>query len=257
MFGKYGLRSCDVVVRRDGCLGIVVKSGNELVIVYQTGGFDTLDEFDDDLLNATHYEDEIQFDTMVVYRSFGVGNGFELYYETEQVFCRDEIREDPNIPILEEKHRKEVERYVAERAAEYAAMPKVEKPNQDVIYVMVQAFYGNRVITMIDTKDVDRLIHGYLMDMDIKADRKTIRVPDHENLVILYDAGEEKRKRERIELMRKECSDHSRGPKPLCVVPQYDVQIYSRALACRMDENGKLLSIGKEDVEIICRYFAE
>ena len=60
-----------------------------------------------------------------------------------------------------------------------------------------------------------------------------------------------------IEMMRKECSDHSRGPKPLCVVPQYDVQIYSRALACRMDENGKLLSIGKEDVEIICRYFAE
>lgn len=142
MFGKDDLRSCDVVVRRDGCLGIVVKSGNELVIVYQTGGFDTLDEFDDDLLNATHFEDEIQFDIMAVYRSRGVGNGFELYYETEQVFCRDEIWEDPNIPILEEKHRKEVERYDAKRAAEYAAMPKVEKPKQDVIYVMVQAFYG-------------------------------------------------------------------------------------------------------------------
>ena len=91
MFGKKDLRSCDVVVRRDGCLGIVVKSGNELVIVYQTGGFDTLDEFDDDLLNATHFEDEIQFDIMAVYRNRGVGNGFELYYETEQVFCRDEI----------------------------------------------------------------------------------------------------------------------------------------------------------------------
>lgn len=57
MFGKKDLRSCDVVVRRDGGLGIVVESGNELVIVYQTGGFDTLDEFDDNLLNATHFED--------------------------------------------------------------------------------------------------------------------------------------------------------------------------------------------------------
>ena len=257
MFGKDDLRSCDVVVRRDGCLGIVVKSGNELVIVYQTGGFDTLDEFDDDLLNATHFEDEIQFDIMAVYRSRGVGNGFELYYETEQVFCRDEIWEDPNIPILEEKHRKEVERYDVKRDAEYAAMPKVEKPKQDVIYVMIQAFYGNRVITMVDTKDVDRLIHGYLMDMDVKADRKTVRVPDHENLVILYDAKEEKRQRERFEMMRKECSDHSRGPKPLCVIPQYDLQIYSRPLAWRMDESGKLLSIEEEDIEIICRYFAE
>ena len=86
MFGKKDLRSCDVVVLRYGWLGIVVESRNELVIVYQTGGFDTLDEFDDDLLNATHFEDEIQFDIMAVYRSRGVGNGFELYYETEQVF---------------------------------------------------------------------------------------------------------------------------------------------------------------------------
>ena len=237
MFGKDDLRSCDVVVRRDGCLGIVVKSGNELVIVYQTGGFDTLDEFDDDLLNATHFEDEIQFDIMAVYRSPGVGNGFKLYYE--------------------EKHREERKRCDAQRAAEYAAIPKVEKAKQDVIYVMVQAFYGNRVITMVDTKDVDRLIHGYLMDMDVKADRKTVCLPDHENLVILYDAKEEKRQRERFEMMRKECSDHSRGPKPLCVIPQYDLQIYSRPLACRMDESGKLLSIEEEDIEIICRYFAE
>ncbi len=74
-------------------------------------------------------------------------------------------------------------------------MPKVEKPKQDVIHVMVQAFYGNRVITMVDAKDVDRLIHGDLTYMDMKVDRKTIHIPDHENLVILYDAGEEKRLR--------------------------------------------------------------
>lgn len=195
MFGKKDLRSCDVVVLRDGWLGIVVESRNELVIVYQTGGFDTLDEFDDDLLNATHFEDEKQFDIMAVYRSPGVGNGFELYYEEEMVFCRDETWEDPNIPILEEKHRKEREIYDAQRAAKYAAMPKVEKPKQDVIHVMVQAFYGNRVITMVDAKDVDRLIHGDLTYMDMKVDRKTIHIPDHENLVILYDAGEEKRLR--------------------------------------------------------------
>lgn len=257
MFGKKDLRSCDVVVRRDGCLGIVVESRNQLVIVYQTGGFDTLDEFDDDLLNATHFEDEKQFDIMAVYRSPGVGNGFELYYEEEQVFCRDEIWDDPNIEILEEKHRKERERYDAQRAAEYAAMPKEEKLKQDVIHVMVQAFYGNRVITMVDTKDVDRLIHGNPTYMDMEVDRRTIHIPDHENLVILYDAKEEKRLRERFAMLMKERVTESGGPKPLCVIPQYDVQIYSRPLACRMDENGKLLSIEEEDIEIICRYFAE
>lgn len=257
MFGKDDLRSCDVVVRRDGCLGIVVKSGNELVIVYQTGGFDTLDEFDDDLLNATHFEDEIQFDIMVVYRSPGIGNGFELYYEEEQVFCRDETWEDPNIPILEEKHRKERERYDAQRAAKYAAMPKVEKPEQNVIHVMVQAFYGNCVITMVDTKDADRLIHGNPTFMYEKVDRKTVRVPDHENLVILYDAGEEERLRERFAKLMKERRTESGGPKPLCVIPEYSLELYSRPLACRMDESGKLLSIEQEDIEIICRYFVE
>lgn len=257
MFGKKDLRSCDVVVLRDGWLGIVVESRNELVIVYQTGGFDTLDEFDDDLLNATHFEDEKQFDIMAVYRSPGVGNGFELYYEEEMVFCRDETWEDPNIPILEEKHRKEREIYDAQRAAKYAAMPKAEKPKQDVIHVMVQAFHGNCVITMVDTEDVDRLIHGDLTYMDMEVDRKTIHIPDHENLVILYDAGEEKRLRERFAKLMKERVTESGGPKPLCVIPQYDVQIYSRPLACRMDENGKLLSIEEEDIEIICRYFVE
>ena len=190
MFGKDDLRSCDVVVRRDGCLGIVVKSGNELVIVYQTGGFDTLDEFDDDLLNATHFEDEKQFDIMAVYRSPGVGNGFKLYYE--------------------EKHREERKRCDAQRAAECSVMPK-----RDVIHVMVQAFYGNRVITMADTEKVDQLIHGNPTYMDMEVDRKTVHLT------------------------------------------QYDLQIYSRPLACRMDESGKLLNIEEEDIEIICRYFAE
>ena len=125
--------------------------------------------------NVSHSEDKKQSDIMAVYRSRGVGNGFELYYETEQVFCRDEIWEDPNIPILEEKHRKEVERYDAKRAAECSAMPK-----RDVIHVMVQAFYGNRVITMADTEKVDQLIHGNTTYMDMEVDRKIVHLTQYD-----------------------------------------------------------------------------
>lgn len=88
-------------------------------------------------------------------------------------------------------------------------------PKRDVTHIMVQVFYGNRVITMLDTEKVDQLIHGNTTYMDMEVDRKTVHLP------------------------------------------QYDLQIYSRPLACRMDESGKLLSIEEEDIEIICRYFAE
>ena len=140
--------------------------------------------------NVSHSEDKKQSDIMAVYRSPGVGDGFILYYE--------------------EKHREERKRCDAQRAAECSAMPK-----RDVTHIMVQVFYGNRVITMLDAEKVDQLIHGNTTYMDMEVDRKTVHLP------------------------------------------QYDLQIYSRPLACRMDESGKLLSIEEEDIEIICRYFAE
>ena len=116
---------------------------------------------------------------------------------------------DLNCIMKKNTERKE-KRCDAQRAAECSAMPK-----RDVIHVMVQAFYGNRVITMADTEKVDQLIHGNTTYMDIEVDRKIVHLT------------------------------------------QYDLQIYSRPLACRMDESGKLLSIEEEDIEIICRYFAE
>ena len=151
MFGKKDLRSGDVVVERAGYIGIVVECGGDLIIVYENGGYDELDEFDDDLMNASYLEAEKKFDIMSVYRGNG-GNSFDMYYEGKQLFRRDSAWEDTNIPIRMEKIRKSNERWEAERAKELAAMPKKEGPAQEMIHVMVQAFYGNRVITMVDTK---------------------------------------------------------------------------------------------------------
>ena len=105
--------------------------------------------------NVSHSEDKKQSDIMAVYRSPGVGNGFKLYYE--------------------EKHREERKRCDAQRAAECSAMPK-----RDVIHVMVQAFYGNRVITMADTEKVDQLIHGNTTYMDMEVDRKIVHLTQYD-----------------------------------------------------------------------------
>ena len=44
--------------------------------------------------------------------------------------------------------------------------------------------------------------------------------------------------------------------KPLAIIPELDLEIYSRPIACRMSEDGKLLSLQDEDYEVLFKYFA-
>lgn len=111
------------------------------------------------------------------------------------------------------------------------------------IVILAQAFYGNGVQTVIDVKNVDRFILGYIdssLKVTEKIDRTVVRVPNTDNLVIIYNKYQEEK------------YSHL---KPLAIIPEINLNIYSRCIACRMDENGELESLESEDFEVIDKYF--
>ena len=97
---------------------------------------------------------------------------------------------------------------------------EIMRKNGDLLTVVIQAFYGNRVITEMRKEDIDKRIHGILSDvvpMPEKIGRTMIRVPDTENLVFVYDKYEEEKKRQYHEKLIRE---RGRGLKPLAEILQ-------------------------------------
>ena len=126
--------------------------------------------------------------------------------------------------------------------------------------IIAQGLYGNRMMTFIDPEHFDALMLGYL-DMNAyesmrdkeKVDRTIIRVPDTENLVLVYNRfREEKRLRRGEELLREEGYEI----KPLAIVPELNLTLYSRCIALRMNEQGEFGSLQEGDGEFIEKYLA-
>ena len=130
--------------------------------------------------------------------------------------------------------------------------------NNDLIKVITQAFYGNRVGTAVSLEKLDRFVIGCLHDMPIdesrKLDRTIIKMPNADNLVIIYNKYEEEKD---IELVKTTLEKDGYEIKPLAIIPEYDMKLYSRCIACRMNENGELESVEKEDYDKIIEYFVK
>ena len=121
--------------------------------------------------------------------------------------------------------------------------------NSKYITVMAQGYYGYNVITKIKNENIDKFILGihednypeYLMK-DKKIDRSIIEVPDTDNLVIVYNKyKEEKNVKENM--------------KRSAIIPELDISLHSKCIACRIDKNGNLESLQPEDVDTILKYF--
>ncbi len=129
--------------------------------------------------------------------------------------------------------------------------------NNESIRVIAQAFYGNRTGTEIKRKNIDRFILGYIdssIVVNEPINRTVVAIPDTDNLVIVYNNyKEEKKLIEKEELFK----DKGYELKPLAVIPELSIKLYSRCIACRMDENGELQSLQDGDVDKIIKYFAE
>ena len=122
------------------------------------------------------------------------------------------------------------------------------KMNNETLTIMAQAFYGNRTITTIKADKIDSFILGYidssLMDDRDAIDRTIIKVPNTDNLVIIYNKYEEDKYREDEDVTR-----------PTVIMPEKDVTLYSRCIACRLNDDNSFTDITKEDINIINRYF--
>lgn len=127
----------------------------------------------------------------------------------------------------------------------------------NVIEVVAQAFYGNRVNTAIEKENVDRFILGYQSN-DIPVtepiDRTIVKVPNTDNIVIVYNKHEEEQAKSHREKLLKE---ENYILKPLATIEEEHIKIYSRCIVCRIDENGELESLQKGDYEKIVMYLAE
>jgi hypothetical protein len=113
------------------------------------------------------------------------------------------------------------------------------------IYIVAQAFYGNRTATEINSENIDRFILGYLdssIKITEKIDRTIVRVPNTENIVIVYNKYEEEK--------------HS-NMNPLAIIPENNINIYSRCIVCRMNDNGEFESLESEDYDKFMKYLAE
>lgn len=128
--------------------------------------------------------------------------------------------------------------------------------NVKMINIVSQAFYGNRVGTKINVEDVDRFILGDLSNDVINEpiDRTIIRIPNTDNIVIVYNKyKEEERKNFKEEVFKTE----NHVIKPIAIIPENNIEIYSRCIVCRMDENGNLDSLQNGDYEEFVKYLAE
>lgn len=127
----------------------------------------------------------------------------------------------------------------------------------NTINIIAQAFYGNRVKTDINREDIDRFILGYQTN-DIKVtepiDRTIIHVPNTDGIVIVYNKHEEERNRK---LKDKAMNEANHVMKPLAVIAEENIEIYSRCIACRMSADGELVSLQEGDFEKLTKYLAE
>lgn len=125
------------------------------------------------------------------------------------------------------------------------------------INIVAQAFYGNRVGTEVNREDVDRLILGYTdnsIEVKEKINRTIVNIPNEDNIVIVYNKYQEEEELNRKEKLFKE-KDYVL--KPLAVIAEENIEIYSRCIVCRISTDGELESLQSGDYEKVVNYLAE
>ena len=253
---KNELENGDIIVLRDGELGLYLAEAE--AFIYQESGSDDVDTTYNDDLTDIFYGPE--FDVMQVYRSWIGVLSFRDYENGRLVFERDAAWKRPS---KEEREAMRAARLEAIEAAEREARQKrMEKPaskdpGEQLITIMTQAFYGNRTGTQIEVKNMDRFILGHLDDIipvTEKIDRTIVRVPNTDNLVIIYNKyREEKRREDAAEWQKKT----GRTTKPLASIPEENIEIYSRCIVCRMNDDGTFASLESTDCDKFMKYLAE
>ena len=132
----------------------------------------------------------------------------------------------------------------------------VDEDGSELIDIISQAFYGNRTHTQVRRNEIDRFITGELDPAaagsnnngdNLSRDREVTRIPGTENLVLIYNKSEEA-----IRLQK----NTEYAVKPLAVIPEMNLKLYSRCIVCRMNQDGFFESLKPEDCEKFMKYLA-
>lgn len=133
--------------------------------------------------------------------------------------------------------------------------------NNDQIAILAQGFYGNRTVTFINPEDFDAMLLGYLdaglfnkMCDKEKIDRTIIRVPDTENLVLIYNKWQEEDTLKELQDYIQTVHVKKERFNPTAVIPEMSIVLYSRCFVCRTNEEGELVSLEEDDCKKVIKY---
>ena len=101
---------------------------------------------------------------------------------------------------------------------------------------------------------MDRFILGYLDDklpVRENVDRTVVRIPGTDRVVLVYNRFQEEEMKARIN----KSAEKVRW-KPLAVIPEENLEIYSRCIVCRVNEDGSFTDLEPEDVETVFQYLS-
>lgn len=256
------LRTGDVVLQRDGNIGMYIEKNDDGFIVYQSTGYDFIDQFNDgDLTDASG---ESEFDIMQVYREDDGVLDFLYYEDGELIFERDAAWTRPSAEEMADRERRLHDKGETEQKVD---TERIAKNCKKLISVIAQGFYGNRTETQIERSKVKSFLRGYLSSElpceESQVEISSVKVPESENIVIVYDLNQE---REYMEVKfpeqfkkygaeyfadtRKEMIPHI-----TCEIAELGFKIHTRCFACRIDETGELQGLENDDGEKFINYF--
>ena len=251
MMKRNELKNGDIVVLREGMIAVVIDDGQEPYLLCTSGGFEILEDYYDDDLVCTVDDDAV----MQVFRpdhwcGFDIINEDEPLYEREPGWTRPISEGEAAVAKI---RRARQEAREAQEALQRAQAGQTRRPT---IFIITQAYYGNRTGTEISPEAVDGFILGHqddLPDEQARADRAVVRLPGSDKLVLIYnEAAEEERRADKERCFKED----GYIMKPLATIPEMGLELYSRCIVCRMNEEGGFESVERGDDEIWTRYLA-
>ena len=129
--------------------------------------------------------------------------------------------------------------------------------NNNLVSIVSQAFYGNKVGTAIKVENLDSFILGNLDGINAsyeKVDRTIVKIPNTDNLVLVYNKYQEDE-----ECKRKDELFENKGYtlKPTAIIPELNIKLYSRCIVCRVNDNGDIVSLQDGDFEKFEKYLMD
>ena len=145
-----------------------------------------------------------------------------------------------------ERIRRHIEEITRSKQAREAAIRSGK-----LLTILTQAFYGNRTVTGITPDMIDSFILGFLNSEMAKGmikpediDRTIVRIPDTEKLVLIYNRYQDEKHKKY-------------GGRMTANIPELGLELNSRCIVCRMNDDGSFSSIRKEDFGKVMKYLAE